>query len=218
MAKKSNLSSSHIMEQYIDFVLTHGVKPQSIYHFAKSLGINEGEFYQFFSSFEQIESQFLNDMHLHAIELMEKAPDFENYLPEQKLSTYYFTFLEIGKANRSFILYLLDKKGMDFGKMEKLKSLRNHFITFVEPILTAPYQTEIEKAQEAQLKIIHNGAWLQMMSILSFWIQDTSANFEKTDAFVEKSIKASFDLVYHSPLGSLLDLGKFVWKEGMKAK
>ena len=218
MAKKNHMSSSHIMEQYIDFVLTHGVKPQSIYHFAKSIGIGEGDFYQFFSSFEQIESQFLIDMHLHSIELMEKAPDYQNYLPEQKLSTYYFTFLEIGKANRSFILFLLDKKGIDLGKIEKVKALRDHFITFVTPILNAPYNTEIEKAQEAQQKLIHNGAWIQMLSILSFWIQDTSSNFEKTDAFVEKSIKASFDLVYHSPLGSLLDLGKFIWKEGMKTK
>jgi hypothetical protein len=218
MAKKNHMSSSHIMEQYIDFVLTHGVKPQSIYHFAKSLGISEGDFYQFFSSFEQIESQFLIDMHLHSIELMEKAPDYQNYLPEQKLSTYYFTFLEIGKANRSFILFLLDKKGIDLSKIEKVKALRDHFITFVTPILNAPYNTEIEKAQEAQQKLIHNGAWIQMLSILSFWIQDTSSNFEKTDAFVEKSIKASFDLVYHSPLGSLLDLGKFIWKEGMKTK
>lgn len=218
MAKKSNLSSAKIMEHYIDYVLTHAEKPQSIYHFAKSLEISESEFYQYFSSFEHIESQFLTDMHLHTIELIEKTPQFETYLPEQKLSTYYFTFLEIGKANRSFILHLLNKKGLDLTKLQKLNALRSNFIDFVAPILTAPFQTEIEKVQEAQLKIIHNGAWLQMVSILSFWIQDTSANFEKTDAFVEKSIKASFDLVYHTPIGSLLDLGKFVWKEGMNAK
>jgi hypothetical protein len=151
-------------------------------------------------------------MHQHALELLEKNPDYQKYAPKEKLSSYFFTFLEIAKANRSFVNYLLSSK-KPLESLDKLKTLRKEFLAYVAPILSAPFESEIEKLQEAQLKVIHNGAWVQMLTILDFWLKDTSANFEKSDAFVEKSVRASFDLVYHSPLGSLVDLGKFLWKE-----
>ncbi len=44
-------------------------------------------------------------------------------------------------------------------------------------------------------------------------MDDTSASFEKTDVFIEKSVRASFDLIDTTPLKSLVDLGKFLYKE-----
>ena len=38
---------------------------------------------------------------------------------------------------------------------------------------------------------------------------------EKTDIFIEKSVKASFDLAYNIPTQSIVDFGKFLWKEQM---
>ncbi|MCU0329329.1 MAG: TetR family transcriptional regulator C-terminal domain-containing protein [Chitinophagales bacterium] len=215
MAKKSDISAVTIQEHYIDFVLTNGNKPLSVYHFAKSLDISEAMFYEFFSSFEQIEAQFLVDMHRHTLELVEKSPDFKSYQAQEKLSTYYYTFLEIAKANRSFLKFIFNAKVIDLSKVSTLNEYKPHFIEFITPILTLPIDTKIQKINETQLKALHQGAWLQMLTLFGFWLQDTSTNFEKSDAFVEKSVKASFDLVYHSPLSSLVDLGKFIIKEGV---
>jgi hypothetical protein len=44
-------------------------------------------------------------------------------------------------------------------------------------------------------------------------LKDTSPNFEKTDLFIEKSVKASFEILEALPVQSVLDLGKFLWKE-----
>ncbi len=49
--------------------------------------------------------------------------------------------------------------------------------------------------------------------VLKFWIHDESSNFEKTDVFIEKSIKASFDIRQITPVKSVIDLAKFLWKE-----
>jgi ubiquinone biosynthesis protein COQ9 len=46
-------------------------------------------------------------------------------------------------------------------------------------------------------------------------MNDESSNFEKTDVFIEKSVKASFDLAYNIPTQSIIDFGKFLWKEQM---
>lgn len=44
-------------------------------------------------------------------------------------------------------------------------------------------------------------------------MDDRSKGFEKTDIFIEKSIKAQFDLIDTAPVQSVFDLAKFLWKE-----
>ena len=51
---------------------------------------------------------------------------------------------------------------------------------------------------------------------IKFWIDDTSKAFEKTDVFIEKSVNTSFDLIDTTPLKSLIDFGKFIYKEKFK--
>ena len=62
-------------------------------------------------------------------------------------------------------------------------------------------------------RTIREGAWTQLLMTMQFWVKDTSAGFEKTDIFIEKSVKASFDLLDITPVKSLIDLGKFIYKE-----
>jgi hypothetical protein len=46
-------------------------------------------------------------------------------------------------------------------------------------------------------------------------MDDNSAKFESTDIVIEKSVNTVFDLFDSTPLESLLDFGKFMWKEKM---
>ena len=53
---------------------------------------------------------------------------------------------------------------------------------------------------------------------LKFWLEDTSSSFEKTDIFIEKAVNTSFDLISVQPIKSIIDLGKFLFKEKMMTK
>jgi hypothetical protein len=44
-----------IQNAYIDYVLTEGSEPKSVYIFAKQNEMTEAEFYQFYGSFEAVE-------------------------------------------------------------------------------------------------------------------------------------------------------------------
>ena len=46
-------------------------------------------------------------------------------------------------------------------------------------------------------------------------MDDRSPSFEKTDLVIEKSVRAIFDVFETTPLESLVDFGKFMWKEKM---
>jgi hypothetical protein len=53
---------------------------------------------------------------------------------------------------------------------------------------------------------------------MKFWLDDSSPAFEKTDIYIEKSIKASFELMNIAPIDSLIDFGKFIFKEKIYSK
>lgn len=215
MAKKKaiEINKETIVNFYTDYVLTHGKKPNSIYEFAKNNGMEEAEFYKFFASFEVLEEHFFSDMMHYTLELLDKNSDYENYNSAQKLSCFYFTFFEVATANRSFVMQLLKQDKMPLKNLMKLKSLRKDFLSYVKTVLETPYKIDNQKINNIQNRVVHEGAWLQFMSILKYWMEDTSVNFEKTDVFIEKSVKASFDMVYNVPIESILDFGKFIWKE-----
>lgn len=204
---------AEIIEQYADYCLTHGSKPATVYKFAKDNGYNEGEFYKYFPSFEVLEQSYFLEMFNHAVELQEQSPAYAAYTGVEKLSAIYFTFFEIATANRSFVVYSLGEGSNALKNLMKLRELRKVFTEYAAAVLENPVDLKHPRAEKIQKDVLKEGAWVQFLSIFKFWMGDTSASFEKTDVFIEKSVKASNDLVYNSPINSLVDLGKFLWKE-----
>lgn len=219
MAAKKNIivSRTTIISQYSDYCLMNGKRPDSIYKFAKENGFQESEFYQFFASFEALEHQYFVEMFQHTLETLEASPSYTSYSGTEKLSAVYFTFFELATANRSFIMFLLKEGGHELRNIGKLKELRREFIHYAQAVLDKPFKIEEKRAAKFQDNALREGAWVQFLTIFKFWMQDTSPGFEKTDVFIEKSVKASSDLVYNTPLQSLADLGKFIWKEKFTA-
>ena len=70
--------------------------------------------------------------------------------------------------------------------------------------------------EEIQTKALLESAWVQLLLTLKFWMDDTSPAFEKTDIFIEKSVNTSFDVLNVVPLKSIIDFGKFIFKEKMQ--
>ena len=58
---------------------------------------------------------------------------------------------------------------------------------------------------------------MQLGFLINFWINDSSADFEKTDQAIEKSVQTAFDVFDNTPLTALVDFGKFLWKENFVA-
>jgi hypothetical protein len=211
--KAGVINTQEIVDNYTEYVLEQGGKPSSIFKFCKSIGIQEADFYKHFSSFETLEQAFFVALHEHSLNLLNQSEDFASYTDANKLLSYYFTFFEMATANRSFILLIIGNKGNPLDNYFKLKDLRTHFLIFANNILANNYKLSGEKLQKIETKILQEGAWIQFMLSFKFWMQDSSPNFEKTDILIEKSVKASFEILDALPVQSILDLGKFLWKE-----
>jgi len=210
-------NKADIIERYTDYCLMHGHKPATVYKFAKENGFEEADFYKYFASFDSLERFFFVEMFNHALETLEQSPTYNDFTGVDKLSAFYFTFFEIATANRSYVLYSLEEGGSPGKNLLKLKELRKEFTVYAQAILDKPFDIPNQRADKFQGDALREAAWLQFLSIFKFWIKDTSPGFEKTDIFIEKSVKASADLVYNTPLKSLFDLGKFIYKEKFTA-
>jgi hypothetical protein len=154
----------------------------------------------------------------YTLELIQKDENYQTYDASQKLSSFYFTFIEMATANRSFVKHLLQNEQMSLKNVMKFKPLREKYLIFVKQILDNPIKIDIQVLNKVQNKVLVEGAWAQFISIMAYWLKDQSAGFEKTDIYIEKTVKASFDVVYSVPFDSLIDFGKFLWKEKMMAK
>lgn len=208
--KKTQLSKEVILTWYMQDIL-EGNDPKNVYLFSKNHKIQETDFYQFFNGFESIERHFFEILFDRTIQTLSKSAQYHEYPAKEKLLSFYYTFFGNLAANRSFILHLLS--GHKFENISKLRGLHKVFLAFVETIQIEKIDLKNKELNKAQEKIIAESAWLQLVSILKFWINDDSADFEKTDIFIEKSTVAAFELINTKPLKSIADLGKFIFKE-----
>jgi hypothetical protein len=147
------------------------------------------------------------------VELLNKNKDYETYDMKSKLLSFYFTFFEILTANRSYVVMTLKEHNNQLKKLMQLSGLRNSFKNYLAEIISDDFRTQQEKLQNFQEKTFQETSWIQLLLALKFWIDDSSPAFEKTDIYIEKSVKASFELMNIVPLDSLIDFGKFIFKE-----
>lgn len=211
--KKIKLTRETIVSMYMNYTLEHNEKPKSVYQFAKLNGFEETEFYSFFGNLESIEKEIYNLFLEKTVELLSKDPNYETYDMKSKLLSFYFTFFELLAANRSYVSLSLKEDKNYLKNLLQLSGLREHFKKFIGDITTDEFRIQQEKIQDFQEKAIQESAWIQFLFTLKFWMEDGSPNFEKTDIFIEKSVKLSFELMNVAPINSLIDFGKFIFKE-----
>ena len=213
MAKKKTISSENIIAYYMNHVLEHNEQPKSVYAFAKANNFEESLFYKHFSSFKAIEKGIFKSFHNNTLRVLHKSSEYKMFDQRNKLLSYYFTFFENLTANRSYVLYALGghKKNLEsYALLSDFKSNFTHYIQELDINLIDVKQEKLDKVQNRGLK---ETAWFQLLLTLKFWMNDESQGFEKTDIFIEKSVNTSFDVLNVAPLKSLIDFGKFIYKE-----
>ena len=216
--KKTALSKDKIVSMYMDYVLEHNEKPKSAYQFSKLNKITEKEFYNYFGTIESIEKEIFNVFFEKTIALLQKDKDFESYDMRSKLLSFNFTFFELLTANRSYVLMTLKESGNQLKSLKQLSGLRRSYKEFISEIITDDIRIKQEQFQNFQEKAILESSWFQLLLTMKFWMDDTSPGLEKTDIYIEKSINTAFELMNVAPLDSLIDFGKFIFKEKIYSK
>ncbi|WP_395803334.1 TetR/AcrR family transcriptional regulator [Daejeonella sp.] len=212
--KKSLISAEELQNAYVDYVLTQGHMPKSVYVFAKENGMSEDEFYNHFGSFEGIEQSIWTDLCRKALTEVENQEIWSQYSSREKALAFFYALIELLKSKRSFVLYSLKQSGPKIGSPSVLKGVKTIFEDFATGIINQG----LEQGELADRKFFtskyKDALWMQFGFILNFWAKDSSAGFEKTDEAIEKGVNVTFDLFEKSALDSILDYGKFMMNNG----
>ncbi|SMO84748.1 DNA-binding transcriptional regulator, AcrR family [Saccharicrinis carchari] len=218
MEKETVNSATDILSAYMKYVLENGTRPKSIYLFARHLGINETQFYNQFASFDKIEKSIFKAFFDNTISLLEEDSAFHSFDAQNKLISFYFTFFEVLKANRSYVVLTLEKEKNKLMFHPALIELKKAFIEFVGQLDIHTMRFKEAKMEKAKNQGLTNIFWAQLLFTLRFWLDDDSTGFSTTDIFIEKSMKTGMAFLDASTLESVIDLGKFLFKEKIMTK
>ncbi len=211
-AKSKAISATQIIGNYRDYLLSEGKQPASIFKFCKDHGFKEAEFYQFFGSFEALEKSIWKEFIDGTRKRMEADSSYQAFSTREKILTFYFMLVESLKTDRSFVLQQLKSWKNPSVIPSFLKGFKTSFEEWINAVLNEGKGTgEIAKRPflDQRYDMLF---WLHLMFILQFWSHDDSANFEKTDAAIEKSVNLAFDLIGKGVLDNAIDFGKFLFQ------
>ncbi len=207
-------TAKDLQKAYLDYILTHGENPKTVYAFAKDNNLSEEEFYDFYGTFEGIEESVWTDLTSKAIQKVQNQDVWEQYTAREKALAFFYGYIESLKSKRSFVIHSLKKASGGLSTPQVLRGSKNIFQNFAANII----QQGIESGELLDRRFFtdkyKDALWVQLGFILNFWVKDSSASFEKTDEAIEKGINVTFDLFERSPIDSLIDYGKFVFNNG----
>lgn len=212
--KTKQVDELEIVALYMNYVLSHNELPKNTYLFCKDNAIEESDFYSFFGSLDHVREVIWLKFFENAVATILKEEAYKTYTDKNKLLTLFFTLFEILTLNRSYVLFALQHNDNDLKSLKDLFLMRRDFKNFVGDIIESNENHGITKLNRITKPVFSEGAWIQFLLILKYWVNDNSKGFEKTDIIIEKSVNTAVDLLDTKPIDSLIDLGKFLWKEG----
>ena len=218
MSKKTKINKEKLIEAYMDYVLQHSETPKSVYSFAKMNDFEESEFYNFFGSFNALESAVYELFFDKTMKTLQNSIEYKGYDAMNQLLSFYFTFFGNLTANRSYIFNSLKLEINSLHSKNKLNLLRKKFLNFIDELDLGGRDLSNKQLDNIKNSVVNESYWIQMLATIKFWMDDDSADFEKSDLFIEKSIAASFELSNTKPLKSVIDFGRFLFKEKISVR
>ena len=201
-----------IKKAYIDYVLTQGEEPKSVYIFAKKNKMTEAEFYAHFGSFKALEQNIWAGIAQKTLAEIKGQEVWAQYSAREKALSYFYAFFELLKQQRSFAVYSVNKQPKVLTTPAVFAELRTVFENFCTEILNEGLESGELSDRKFFSKRYKDALWVQFGFVLHFWINDNSTGFEKTDEAIEKGVNVTFDLFQRSPIDNLFEYGKFLAK------
>ncbi|MCS7005082.1 MAG: TetR family transcriptional regulator C-terminal domain-containing protein [Cytophagales bacterium] len=206
-----------ICKNYIRYVLTQGKRPSSVFAFMQEIGQEEKEFYKYFASFEAIEESVWSTIIENTLKRIKEENVYSEYSIREKLLSFCFTLVDEMKNERSFLIFCVKNNTSPsrflFTCPNFLKGFKKKFRKFAEELITEGTDSHEIPTRPFFAERYPDILWLQVQSVINYWVSDYSNNFEKTDEFIEKSVNLTFDILGRNALDSTFEFAKFIFQQ-----
>jgi len=198
-----------IQEAYINHLREHGKEPVSVFRFCKDLNIEEKEFFSWFSSFEAVESAYWEGVLDGVIRAVESGEEYASFTARQRFLTFGYAFLERSLEVRSLMLTRLGPLSL-LSRPPFLAGFERRFKEHAKAIIEHGQQHGEIAARGRLTDLYPQGLYLVFRSVIAYHLKDQSPVFERSDAYLEKSVNLAFDILRTQPLDSAFDLARFL--------
>ena len=79
----------------MDYILTNGKNPDSVFSFSKQYNFKEEDYYKFYGNFSALEQSIFKIFYDKTVFLLEKNNEYLNYSPRDKMLSFYYSSLRI---------------------------------------------------------------------------------------------------------------------------
>lgn len=205
-----------LLSGFRDFMGRHGHPPASVPAMCEPLGVPERDFYTEFGSIEALESSFWEDLVAKTITAVEAGPEWQGFGARQRLLAFLFAFLEKSLDVRTVLLFRF-RSLSPLCNPEWLRGMEQRYKEWASDLVAHASATG-EIADRGRLSGLYPAAfYLHLRAVIDFNVKDTSARYERSDAFVEKSTHLAFDLLRTQAIDSAFDLLRFLAPWGHRA-
>lgn len=209
--QKKSVSSDTLKEHFIGYVEKYHQFPDDVLSICDEYGIEESDFYAFYESVDALNADVWQHFMIDTINVLKNDPQYASFIVREQLLAFYYTHLEILGPRRDFIR-ICDDLSRPLPLPNYLKGYKVEFNNYSKSIVEAGIQT----GEIADRKLINksylSGLWVQLIFVVKFWMKDGSAEFENTDAAIEKAVNLSAEIVRPGPLDSIVDFAKFIYQ------
>ena len=216
--KDSRKIRESILEAFASHWSEEGEPPRSVARFCKGLGISEALFYKHFPSLHSVEKTFWRHWIAGVITAVAEGDDWKSFSARERYLAFLFALTQSATERRSLLL----ERFHDISPLAHpgaLEGMRSEFLDFARGLIEHGVE-EGEIADRRGLNTLDPGIlYVHLRWVIDQWIKDESEGFERTDAFIEKTVTLAFDLFRSQALDSAADLLRFLlpgnpWCEG----
>ena len=200
---------SRILSSYATHWTEEGEAPRSIPRFCKGLGITEATFYKHFPSLQSVEKSLWRHWIKEVISAVEEGGDWEAFTSRERYLAFLFALAESASEKRSLLLARFHGVS-PLSNPLALEGLRAEFLEFARRIVDHGVESR-EIADRRGLTTLYPGIlYVHRRWVIDQYLGDESEHFERTDAFIEKTVALAFDLFRSQALDSAADLLRFL--------
>ncbi|MCB0488826.1 MAG: TetR family transcriptional regulator C-terminal domain-containing protein [Cyclobacteriaceae bacterium] len=211
--KEPQNAEDRILRGYIAYVLDKEKEPKSVFKLCQYLGIDEAEFYKYFSSLKGLKKEIWTGFFNKTVERLTADANFESFTVREKLLAFYFTFIEELVKYRDFITMELKGWKIPSAPPKSLNRFKAEFENWIKDLLAQGKEND-EISKRPYLDRGYPALiWFHLFFVLQFWVRDDSKEFERTDMAIEKSVNLAFEVIGHGILDHTLDFGKFLYQQ-----
>jgi hypothetical protein len=193
-----------IIEAYKEMVIK-GEPEINPFTLSQKVGLAEKDFFQYFSSVDDIGRKIWANLCDSVMLELNQSELYSSYAARQKILSYFFTFFEIARTERTFITRTIDKDRVVGAYAKKFKEIALDIIQ--EGIATEDIQERFYSSYYPDI------VWNLHFSLLKFWISDDSENFVETEKAIEVYSKVPLEIMGPNIFDSIFDSIKFSIKQ-----